>query len=146
MGVIDWVGSKVVKYGLGFKGVTAKDVKIIRKYFPVSEMYKLVDMSEKDAYKLYHKAKADDLSRLVEIIQMNKNKIMDTFKNNNIELSREDVNNIIMALQKIIQGKRAKKSKKEMEKIIDSMLETFQKTNPDWFDENNFKEETILRF
>ena len=145
MGVIDWVGSKVAKYGLGLKGVTSKDVKILRKYFPVSEMYKLKNMSEKDAYKIYHKAKADDLARLVEIIQTNKKKIMKHFKNTKIELSSKDLNNIIMALQKIVKGKRAKKSKQDMEALIDGMLETFQKTNPDWFDEDNFVDETILR-
>lgn len=146
MGVINWVGSKIAKYGFGLKGVTSKDVKIVRKYFPITQMHKLSEMTDADAYKLYHKAKADDLVRLVQIIEANKDTIMKQFKNNKIELSRGDIDNIIASLKQIIEAKKAKKGKKEMQDIIDKMLETFQKTNPEWFIEENFREDTVLRF
>ena len=146
MGVINWIGSKVVKYGFGFKGVTSDDIKIVRKYFPISNMHKLANMTEKQAYKLYHKAKADDLARLVEIIKENKKTIMKHFKNTEISLSSSDIDSVVLSLEKIIKGKRDKKSKKEMERLIDDMLETYQKTNPEWFIEENFREETVLRF
>lgn len=146
MGVINWVGSKIAKYGFGLKGVTTNDVKIVRKYFPITQMHKLADMSDADAYKLYHKAKADDLARLVEIIEANKRPIMKHFKNNTIKLSESDLDSIVVSLRRIIEAKKAKKSKREMRKIIDSMLETFQKTNPDWFIEENFREDSVLRF
>ena len=146
MGVIDWVGSKVAKYGFGLKGVTTNDVKIIRKYFPVTEMHKLSEMTEQDAYKLYHKAKANDLERLAEIVESNKEQIMKQFKSSDVQLSMTDMDNIIMSLRRIIKAKRERKSKKEMEKIIDKMLKTFQKTNPEWFIEENFREDTVLRF
>ena len=81
MGVINWVGSKIAKYGFGLKGVTSEDVKIVRKYFPITQMHKLSEMSDADAYKLYHKAKPDDLIRLVQIIETNKDTIMKQFKN-----------------------------------------------------------------
>ena len=81
MGVINWLGSKIAKYGLGFKGVTSEDVKIVRKYFPITQMHKLYKMTEEKAYKLYHEAEADDLVRLVEIIEANKDTIMEKFKN-----------------------------------------------------------------
>lgn len=146
MGALDWLGSKVAKYGLGFKGVTSKDVKIIRKYFPISEMQKLTDMTEKDAYKLYHKATPSDLERLIEIMKMNKKQIVKQFKTGDVELTIADVNNVIKSLENIVKAKQEKKSKKEQEKMIKIMLKTFQRNNPEWFNENNFKEDTVLRF
>ena len=146
MGVINWLGSKIAKYGLGFKGVTSEDVKIVRKYFPITQMHKLYKMTEEKAYKLYHEAEADDLVRLVEIIEANKDTIMEKFKNSRVELNKGDVDNIIVSLKQIIEAKKAKKGKGEMQDIIDKMLETYKKTNPDWFIEENFREDIVLRF
>ena len=53
MGIIDWAGAKVVKYGYGFKGVTSKDIKMLRKIFPISDMGSMEDMTKEDAYDIY---------------------------------------------------------------------------------------------
>ena len=144
MGVINWVGSKVAKYGFGFKGVTSNDVKIIRKYFPIRKMYGS-EITDKQAFALYHKAKADDLSRLADIIEMNRKNIMKQFKNNDIQVTSSDLDNILLSLRKIIQAKREHKSKSEMQKLIEIMLAAYEKSNPEWFDEANFRED-VLRF
>lgn len=144
MGVINWIGSKVAKYGFGFKGVTSNDVKIIRKYFPIRKMYG-TEITDKQAFALYHKAKADDLSRLAEIIDMNRKNIMKQFKNSDIQVTSRDLNNILLSLRNIIQAKREQRSKSEMQTLIENMLAVYEKSNPEWFDEANFREE-VLRF
>ena len=144
MGVINWVGSKVAKYGFGFKGVTSNDIKIIRKYFPIRKMYG-TEITDQQAFAIYHKAKAADLSRLVEIIEMNRKNIMKQFRNNHIQVTSVDLDNILLSLQKIIEAKKKGKSRLEMQALIEEMLATYEKTNPEWFDESNFRED-ILRF
>lgn len=144
MGVINWIGSKVAKYGFGFKGVTSNDIKIIRKYFPIRKMYG-TEITDQQAFALYHKAKADDLSRLAEIIEMNRKNIMKQFKNSDIQVTSRDLNNILLSLRNIIQAKREQRSKSEMQTLIENMLAVYEKSNPEWFDEANFREE-VLRF
>lgn len=144
MGVINWIGSKVAKYGFGFKGVTSNDIKIIRKYFPIRKMYG-TEITDQQAFALYHKAKADDLSRLAEIIDMNRKNIIKQFKNSDIQVTSKDLDNILLSLRNIIKAKREHRSKSEMQALIENMLAVYEKSNPEWFDEANFRED-VLRF
>ena len=146
MGVIDWVGAKVVKYGYGFKGVTSKDIKMLRKIFPLDNMEAFDDMTKEDAYDLYLSIATEDLKRIKEIITVNKDKIMKQIKNNDIEFSRSDISRVIDAMGQIIKAKEDGKSRDELEKIVDKLVERFAKTNPKWFNEANFREDIILRF
>ncbi len=146
MGIIDWAGAKVVKYGYGFKGVTSKDIKMLRKIFPISDMGSMGDMTKEDAYDIYLSLEVPDLERIIEIIKKNKKAIMKQIKNSNIEFSMSDVNRIIGAMEDIVKAKKGGKSRAEMEKIVDRMIKQFSKTNPEWFNEANFREDTILRF
>lgn len=146
MGVIDWVGSKVAKYGYGFKGVTSKDIKMLRKLFPLEDMGAFENMSKEDAYDLYLSIDITDLKRIKEIISVNKNQIMKQIKNNNIQFSRSDISRVLDAMGQIIKAKEEGKSRDELEKIVDKLLERFAKTNPKWFNEANFREDIVLRF
>lgn len=146
MGVIDWVGSKVAKYGYGFKGVTSKDIKMLRKLFPLEDMGAFGNMTKEDAYDLYLSIGIPELKRIKEIIAINKNQIMKQIKNNSIEFSRSDISRVIDAMGQIIKAKEDGKSRDELEKIVNKLVKRFAKTNPKWFNEANFREDVVLRF
>ena len=145
MGIIDWAGAKVVKYGYGFKGVTSKDIKMLRKIFPISDMGSMENMTKEDAYDIYLDTKVSDLERIVKIVRQNKKAIMKQIKNANIEFSRGDIDRIIRAMEDIVKAKKENKSREDLEKIVDRIINQFSKTNPEWFNEANFREDTVLR-
>lgn len=145
MGIIDWAGAKVVKYGYGFKGVTSKDIKMLRKIFPISDMGNMENMTKEDAYDIYLNTKVSDLERIVKIVRQNKKAIMKQIKNASIEFSMGDINRIIRAMEDIVKAKKENKPREELEKIVDRIINQFSKTNPEWFNEANFREDTVLR-
>ena len=123
-----------VKYGLGLKGVTKKDIKIIRKYFPIRKFYRKKGITEEQVFEVYYKAKAEHLSRLVQIIEFqdNKDRIVEELKG----ITMRDLNNIIGSLQKIIKAKRKNKSKSDMKNLIRDIIAEYEESNPEWFDES----------
>lgn len=131
-----------VKYGLGLKGVTKKDIKIIRTYFPITKFYRKKGITEEQAFEIYYKAEADDLSRLVQIIEFKDNKatIMKELKG----ITRRDLNNIIGSLQKIIEAKRENKSKSYMKNLILDIIAEYKESNPEWFNTSPSTERTQL--
>lgn len=145
MGIIDWAGAKVIKYGYGFKGVTSKDIKMLRKIFPISDMGSMENMTKEDAYDIYLDTKVSDLERIVKIVRQNKKAIMKQIKNANIEFSRGDIDRILRAMEDIVKAKKENKSREDLEKIVDRIINQFSKTNPEWFNEANFREDTVLR-
>jgi len=145
MGIIDWAGAKVIKYGYGFKGVTSKDIKMLRKIFPISNMGSMENMTKEDAYDIYLDTKVSDLERIVKIVRQNKKAIMKQIKNANIEFSRGDIDRILRAMEDIVKAKKENKSREDLEKIVDRIINQFSKTNPEWFNEANFREDTVLR-
>jgi len=130
-----------VKYGLGLKGVTKEDIKIIRKYLKILRQKRI---TEKQVFEEYYKAKADELSRLVGIIYVkgNKDKIVTHLNEMDIPVTSRDLNNILGSLKKIIKAKRENKRKSYMKKLILGIIAEYKESNPEWFDESPSTERT----
>ena len=108
-------------------------------------MGSMENMTKEDAYDIYLDTKVSDLERIVKIVRQNKKAIMKQIKNANIEFSRGDIDRILRAMEDIVKAKKENKSREDLEKIVDRIINQFSKTNPEWFNEANFREDTVLR-